>query len=186
MFQALSKQMLHDRAMLEQAARVCHAEYQVLRYSYLITESDGRSLTAVSATESSTDTQDVLNADSKASWTANRADIKGGKKQRNRHLARMMRANLASEAAAVRMFGVQSKWGGKRPDLEFFKVQSNLPMGTFCLHAVAKKRVSHASAYWKLSSSHHHQKPALRHASGLIKKKERPQCHNNRTASSLC
>ena len=139
MFQALSKQMLHDRAMLEQAARVCHAEYQVLRYSYLITESDGRSLTAVSATESSTDTQDVLNADSKASWTANRADIKGGKKQRNRHLARMMRANLASEAAAVRMFGVQSKWGGKRPDLEFFKVQSNLPMDTL-LSACSSQR----------------------------------------------
>ncbi len=137
MFQALSKQMLHDRAMLEQAARVCHAEHQVLRYSYLITESDGRSLTAISVTESSTDTEEILNADSKASCTANSADIQVGKRQRNRHLARMMRANLASEAAAVRMFGVQSIWGGGiRPDLEFFKVQSSLPLRTSCLHTV--------------------------------------------------
>ena len=185
MFQALSKQTLHDRAMLEQAARVCHAEYQVLRYSYLIAESDGRSLTAVSVTQSSTDTEDVLNADSKASWTAKGADIKIGKIQRNRHLARMLRANLASEAAAVRMFGVQSKWGGKRPDLEFFKVQSNLPLRTPCLNTGAKKKLLHASAYRKSSVAHHDQEQALHHASGHMKNKERPQCHDTALHSSL-
>lgn len=109
--------------MLEQAARVCLAEYQPLRYMpTMATESDGKSLTATAAPVPKTHPEDVLNADSKAAWTANQADIKGGKKSKNKHLARMMRSNLASEAAAVRMFGVQSKLGGKRPDLEFFKV----------------------------------------------------------------
>ena len=123
----MSRQMLHDMAMLEQAARTCRAEYQPLRYMpTMATASDGVCLTVTAAPAPDDSMESILNSDSSASSTGNNADIKGGKKSRNRHLARMMRSNLASEAAAVRMFGVQSKLGGKRPDLEFFKVRADL------------------------------------------------------------
>ena len=92
----------------------------------MATVSDGTSLSVTGAPSASEGTEDILNADSKAAWTSNEADMKSGKKRRNKHLARMMRSNLASEAAAVRMFGVQSRLGGKRPDLEFFKARSIL------------------------------------------------------------
>ena len=111
-------------AMLEQAARMCFAEYHPLRYMpTMATASDGVSLKATAASASEDSTDGILNADSSASGTGNNAEIKGGKKSKNRHLARMMRSNLASEAAAVRMFGVQSKLGGNRPDLAYFKVR---------------------------------------------------------------
>lgn len=126
MLRSVSRQMLHDMAMLEQAARTCRAEYQPLRYMpTMATASDGVSLTATAAPAPDESLESILNSDSSASSTGNNADIKGGKKGRNRHLARMMRSNLASEAAAVRMFGVQSRLGGKRPDLEFFKVRDD-------------------------------------------------------------
>ncbi|CAL5222883.1 g5310 [Coccomyxa viridis] len=87
----------------------------------MATASDGTTLTATAAPPSEERTESILNADSSAASAGNKADIKGGKKSKNRHLARMMRSNLASEAAAVRMFGVQSRLGGHRPDLKFFK-----------------------------------------------------------------
>lgn len=123
MLRTVSRRLLQDTAMLEQAARVCFSEYQPLRYlPTMATNSDNKSLSVTATPSPGGSTETVLNADSKASWTGNQADIKGGKKVKNKHLARMMRSNLASEAAAVKMFGMQSRLGGKRPDLEFFKV----------------------------------------------------------------
>ena len=125
MLRSISRRMLYDMAMLEQAARTCLAEYHPLRYMpTMATASDGVSLTAAAAPPSEERTETILNADSSAASAGNKADIKGGKKSKNRHLARMMRSNLASEAAAVRMFGVQSRLGGQRPDLKFFKVRA--------------------------------------------------------------
>ncbi len=123
MLRSVSRRVLQNTAMLEQATRVCLSEYQPLRYlPTMATNSDNISLSVTAAHNPGGSTETVLNADSKAAWTGNQADIKGGKKVKNKHLARMMRSNLASEAAAVKMFGMQSRLGGKRPDLEFFKV----------------------------------------------------------------
>ena len=125
MLRQLSRLLLHDKALLEQQCRVCLFQLEPLRYMpTMATVSDGTSLSVTGAPCASEGTENILNADSKAAWTSNEADMKSGKKRRNKHLARMMRSNLASEAAAVRMFGVQSRLGGKRPDLEFFKVRS--------------------------------------------------------------
>ena len=125
MLQQLSRQLLLDKALLQQQCRVCLFQFEPLRYMpTMATVSDGTSLSVTGAPSASKGTEDVLNADSKAAWTTDKADLKDGKKRRNKHLARMMRSNLASEAAAVRMFGVQSRLGGGRPDLEFFKVKS--------------------------------------------------------------
>lgn len=89
----------------------------------MATVSDGSSLSVTGAPSANAGTENIRNAGSKTAWNTDKADIKNGKKRRNKHLGRMMRSNLASEAAAVRMFGVQSRLGGKRPDLEFFKVR---------------------------------------------------------------
>ena len=125
MMRQLSRLLLHDKALLEQQCRVCLFQLESLRcMPTMATVSDGTSLSVTGAPSAGEGTEDILNADSKAAWTSSTADIKGGQKRGNKHLARMMRSNLASEAAAVRMFGVQSRLGGKRPDLEFFKVRS--------------------------------------------------------------
>ena len=46
------------------------------------------------------------------------------KSKRNRLFSEILRADLASEAAAVRMFAMQSKAGGQRPDLQYFQATS--------------------------------------------------------------
>ena len=127
MLRHFSRQVLHDKALLDQQCRVCLFQLEPLRYMpTMATVSDGTSLSVTGAPSESKGTEDILNADSKAAWSTTKTAMENGKKRRNKHLARMMRSNLASEAAAVRMFRVQSRLGGKRPDLEFFKVRSTL------------------------------------------------------------
>ena len=58
--------------------------------------------------------------------------------KRNRLISEILRAGLASEAAAVRMFAVQSKAGGLRPDLQYFQASSSSNLLLDC-------RIAHAN-----------------------------------------
>lgn len=58
--------------------------------------------------------------------------------KRNRLISEILRAGLASEAAAVRMFAVQSRAGGLRPDLQYFQASSSSNLLLDC-------RIAHAN-----------------------------------------
>ena len=97
--------------------------------SALAMDSQGNALTVEPQTQQASADSTKSTSSSKGSAYV-KSSAYNGKSKQHKQFSKILRANLASEAAAVKMFATQSRAGSQRPDLPYFQVSVPLQSNT--------------------------------------------------------